>query len=298
MTDTRSFTHKETSFHGHFMGNDQPSYEVETPSLLELLCGGAQPSKKDPARINPARRVPQVKIRSQVNRRSSTARSVKIRTTYIELRRRPISSPPEPTKGNPDNNEREAATTSTPVLPIYEGLYELVQRDAVKQLRVMKSRFAGAMPSPENLVFAYAMAAVLRADVDEWQLFCMAPEWRRRRPRPSLSADNQENALFYVMRFLHGIGPNASLPVKQAMALLRSHWEQNVTPFDLHKLLMREEIPEPNASVAVRLMDGEFSRQFLTLPPGTKATVHLIVLPGKGRAKHVFEIAGVHAEPL
>lgn len=273
--------------------------EFETQDLSALLRVSPKPPTNTSARSTPVYRASSTKARSVSRSKPSVGRPVRVvRTVQMDMRRRPVNGFAKAAISSPTDQPECPAAAPTPVLPIYEGLYELVQSDVVEQLRMMKPRFSGAMPSLENLLFAYALATVLRADVDEWQLFCMAPEWRRRRPRPSLSTDDQENALWHVMRFLHGVGPNASLPVKQAMALLRSHWEQNVTPYDLHEILMREEKPETDASVAVRLMDGEFARQFLTLPPGTKATVHLRVLPSKGRAKHVFEIAGVHAEPL
>lgn len=280
------------------MDSEQISHNDAT-DLLKLLRGSPKSLTTTSAKSKSVRHVSQIKLGRYPPSKPTAERPIKVSPTiYIDVHRKPTNGVAKSAIATPVDQPDSPTPTLTPILPIHEGLYELIQRDVVTQLRTMKPRFSGEMPSIENLIFAYAMAAVLRADVDEWQLFCMAPEWRRRRTRPSLSADDQANALWHVMRFLHGTGAAASLPVKQAMASLRSHWTQNVTPFDLHEILMREEKPSATTSVAVRMLDGNFSRQLLSLAPGTRATVHLMVSPRKGRAKHVFEIAGVHAEPL
>ncbi len=196
------------------------------------------------------------------------------------------------------DNSAPGLAASTPVLPIHEGIVEITQRDVMQQLRNLQPRFEGGLPSKENLVFAYTHASTLRVDEDEWQIFCMAPEWKRRKKRPDLSEKDRTEALLYVLRFLCGTGPNASVPVKQGMNLLRPFWESDTTPYDLHETLMQEAPPVAQSSIAVRVVDDVLSRQLLAMPPGTAATVTVTMSRGKRRNRYLLALTGFAAEPL
>jgi len=191
-----------------------------------------------------------------------------------------------------------AASSPTTVLPIHEGLLELTGLDVLPQLRVLRPRFGTSLPSTENLIFAYTLASTLRVDEDEWQLFCMAPEWKNRKKKPSISNEDRENALEHTMRFLHGTGANTSVPVKQAIKMLRPYWVENVTPHTLYDALITDGPNSATESIPVRFAIGEFCSQLLAHQVGAKVTAELKVSRGNGRTKHLFEITGVRANPL
>ncbi|MDW9408554.1 hypothetical protein GOB18_07925 [Sinorhizobium meliloti] len=180
-----------------------------------------------------------------------------------------------------------------------ESLSLLTEGPLIDHLRRLRPRFQDRKhpPSREYQIFAYAIARTLRVDDDDWQSFCMAPEWRTRRRRPDLSLESRQDALAYVVRFLCGSGASASVPIKKMLALFGPHWDQQVTARALDDLLERgDAVRRPRRKATILLLDNEQSRMLLSAVGPCKATLKVTIFSAKARAKPVMEIHSLDVE--
>ncbi|MDW9957970.1 hypothetical protein GOB20_09040 [Sinorhizobium meliloti] len=209
-------------------------------------------------------------------------RSRTVRTVHISPRRTQITT---------------ASIKNEAVATMMDGsLLLLTEGEPLDQLRRLRPRFQDGKhpPSREYLIFAYAMASILRDDDDDWQSFCMAPEWQTRRRRPNLSSESRQDALAHVVRFLYG---SASAPIKKALALLGPHWDQRVAARALHDLLETGNATSPSRrQTTILLLDNEQSRLLLSAGGPRTATLRVTVSSANARAKPVMEIHSLDVE--